>query len=98
MENAGCGSHGVRSLSARTGKIRKLLPSYMAMGSNGMGEMGAMNMGGPRNWVPMMAGEGPYGPIEMGGMFTVMKVRPGITSYEDPGWYRAPKGTVAYKV
>jgi FtsP/CotA-like multicopper oxidase with cupredoxin domain len=79
-------------------KVRQLLPSYMAMGSTGMGEMGEMNMGGPKNWVPMMAGEGPYGPIEMGGMFTVMKVRPGITSYEDPGWYRAPKGTVAYKV
>jgi FtsP/CotA-like multicopper oxidase with cupredoxin domain len=79
-------------------KVRKLLPSYMAMGSKGMGEMGEMNMGGPKNWVPMMAGEGPYGPMEMGGMFTVVKIRPGITSYEDPGWYKPPKGTLAYKV
>jgi FtsP/CotA-like multicopper oxidase with cupredoxin domain len=79
-------------------KVRKLLPGYMAMGSRGMGEMGEMNMGGPKNWVPMMAGEGPYGPIEMGGMFTVVKIRPGITSYEDPGWYKPPKGTVASKV
>jgi FtsP/CotA-like multicopper oxidase with cupredoxin domain len=79
-------------------KVRKLLPGYMAMGSKGMGEMGEMNMGGPKNWVPMMAGEGPYGPMEMGGMFTVVKIRPGISSYEDPGWYKPTKGTVAYKL
>lgn len=79
-------------------KVRRLLPGYMAMGSKGMGEMGEMNMGGPKNWVPMMAGEGPYGPMEMGGMFTVVKIRPGITTYEDPGWYKPPKGTLAYKV
>jgi FtsP/CotA-like multicopper oxidase with cupredoxin domain len=80
------------------GKVRRLLPGYMAMGSNGMGEMGQMNMGGPKNWVPMMAGKGPRGPMEMGGMFTVVKIRPGISSYEDPGWYEQPAGTAAYKV
>jgi hypothetical protein len=79
-------------------KVRALLPGYMAMGSTGMGGMGEMNMGGPKNWVPMMTGEGQYGPIEMGGMFTLMKIRAGITSYEDPGFYRAPKGTVARKI
>jgi FtsP/CotA-like multicopper oxidase with cupredoxin domain len=79
-------------------KVRQLLPGYMATGSRGMGEMGEMNMGGPKNWVPMMTGEGPSGPLEMGGMFTILKVRPGITSYEDPGWYRQPKGTAAYTV
>jgi FtsP/CotA-like multicopper oxidase with cupredoxin domain len=79
-------------------KVKKMLPSYMAMGSKGMGEMGEMNMGGPKNWVPMMAGEGPFGPMEMGGMFTVLKIREGIASYEDPGWYQAPKGTRAYRV
>jgi hypothetical protein len=31
-------------------------------------------------------------------MFTVVKIRPGITSYEDPGWYKQPPGTAAYKV
>jgi FtsP/CotA-like multicopper oxidase with cupredoxin domain len=79
-------------------KIRKLLPNYMAMGESGMGEMEEMNMGGPKNWVPMMTGEGPYGPIGMGGMFTVVKIREGITSYEDPGAYKQPKGTTAWKV
>jgi FtsP/CotA-like multicopper oxidase with cupredoxin domain len=77
-------------------KIRKVLPGYMAMGSNGMGDM--MEMGRPPNTLPMMTGEGPFGPIEMGGMFTVLKVREGITSYADPGWYKHPEGTVARKV
>ena len=45
-----------------------------------------------------MTGDGPFGPVEMGGMFTVLKVRAGITSYADPGWYKHPDGTVARKV
>ena len=39
-----------------------------------------------------------YGPIEMGGMFTVLKVRDDITSYEDPGWYEQPEGAAAWRV
>ena len=73
-------------------KIKTLLPGYMEMGSAGMGDM--MNMGGPPNTLPMNA-PGPFGDIEMGGMFTVLKVREGLTSYEDPGWYKHPPGTVA---
>ena len=53
----------------------------------------------PVNTLPMMSGEGPFGPLEMGGMFTVFKVRkdqpPG--DYKDPGPYRFPAGTVAYE-
>jgi hypothetical protein len=77
-------------------KIRDVLPGYMSMGSTGMG--GMTDMGRPRNTLPMMAGAGPFGPIEMGGMFTVLKVRAGIKSYDDPGWYKHPEGTVARKV
>jgi FtsP/CotA-like multicopper oxidase with cupredoxin domain len=80
------------------GKVRKLLPGYMAMGKSGMGEMQNMDMGGPKNYVPMMAGEGPFGPIGMGGMFTVVKVREGISDYSDPGDYAYPEGTRAHKV
>ena len=76
--------------------MRKLLPGYMAMGQNGMG--GMMDMGRPKNTLPMMTGKGPFGDIEMGGMFTVFKVREGLTSYADPGWYKHPEGTVARKV
>jgi len=79
------------------GKVRKLLPDYMTMGESGMGNMGAMSeaMGVPPNSIPMLGGTGPFGPIDMGGMFTILKVRDGITTYEDPGWYRHPAGTVA---
>ena len=49
---------------------------------------------------PMMTGTGPFGPIEMGGMFTVMKVREDLPpgDYHDPGWYKHPQGSVAYEV
>ena len=78
-------------------KITKLIPDYMAMGSTGMAEMGAMEMPLPDNTLPMMTGQGPFGPLEMGGMFTVVKVRPDVKpgDYGDPGWYRQPNGTVA---
>jgi hypothetical protein len=79
-------------------KVRKLLPGYMAMGEHGMGEMGEMNMGGPDNWIPMMTGQGQFGPIEMGGMFTVVKIRDGIVKFDDPGPYEYPAGSVAKKV
>jgi hypothetical protein len=59
-----------------------------------MGEM-AKAMGVPRNSIPMLGAPGPFSYIDMGGMFTIVKVREGITSYEDPGWYRHPAGTVA---
>ncbi len=78
-------------------KIQRVLPGYMSMGQTGMGDM--MDMGRPANTLPMMAGKGPFGPIEMGGMFTVLKVRDGLRSYEeDPGWYVQPPGTMARKV
>jgi hypothetical protein len=70
-------------------KIRRILPRYMAMGEAGMGNM--MDMGRPKNTLPMMDGEGPFGPVEMGGMFTVLKVRERLTSYADPGGYGHPR-------
>ena len=70
----------------------------MAMGTTGMAEMGAMQMPLPANTLPMMTGIGPFGPIEMGGMFTVLKVREGLGAddYADPGWFAHPPGTVAH--
>jgi len=82
-------------------KIRKMIPGYMAMGENGMAEHAdhADHMPGPKNTLPMMMGKGPFGNIEMGGMFTVVKVRDQLQSYDkDPGWYDHPKGTVAYRL
>jgi hypothetical protein len=58
-----------------------------------------MEMPLPDNTAAMMAGEGPFGAVGMGGMFSVVKVRkdqkPG--DYTDPGWYTHPPGTVAYE-
>jgi hypothetical protein len=61
--------------------------------------MGGMEMPLPENTLPMMGGEGPFGPLEMGGMFTTLKVREGLArgDYKDPGWYRHPAGTLAYE-
>ena len=58
-----------------TRAIRNVVPDYMPMGSTGMAEMGAMEMPMPDNTLPMMTGFGQFGPLEMGGMFTVVKVR-----------------------
>jgi len=80
-------------------KINKLVPEYMVMGERGMADMGEMEMPLPDNTLPMMTGQGPFGPLEMGGMFTVVKIREGLArgDYKDPGWYGHPKGTVAYE-
>ncbi len=77
-------------------KINNLVPGYMVMGDRG-GSMGDMRMRLPENTLPMMDGKGPFGNIEMGGMFTTLKVREGLArgDYRDPGWYRHPAGTVA---
>jgi manganese oxidase len=81
------------------GRISKLLPGYMPMGETGMSEMSDMEMQGPKNVLPMMTGTGPFGPLEMGGMFTVIKVRDELAAdYADPGWYKAPTGTTAWRV
>ena len=80
-------------------KIRTVQPEYMAMGNRGMADMGEMEMPLPDNTIPMMTGWGQFGAIEMGGMFSVVKVREGISAndYADPGWYQHPEGTVSYE-
>lgn len=96
-------------------KIRALVPGYMAMGEHGMAEHQAhVDMGhmpGPDNTLPMMMGQGRYGNLEMGGMFTLVKVRDNLTDdnltddnptldnlTKDPGLYSPPEGTQAKKV
>ena len=60
-------------------KITSLVPDYMVMGDKGMPDMGEMEMPLPDNTLPMMTGAGPFGPIDMGGMFSVVKVRDDIS-------------------
>ena len=43
----------------------------------------------------MKGKDGPFAYLGIGGMFTVLKVRDKLTSYDDPGWYKHPPGTVA---
>lgn len=78
-------------------RIHALVPDYMAMGDRGMHDMAEMEMPLPDNTLPMMTGQGPFGPIAMGGMFSVVKVRDDLArgDWRDPGWYRHPAGTVA---
>ena len=85
-------------------EVQKILPGYIAMGEHGMAEhQDHVDMGhhqGPPNTLPMMTGKGPHGNIEMGGMFTVVKVRDDLAvgDFSDPGWYEAPPGTIAAKI
>ena len=81
--------------------VNDLIPGYMPMGATGMGDM--PDMGKVRNSLLMGSHEGraagPFGSIFMGGMFTILKVRENLRSYdEDPGWYEHPPGTVASAV
>jgi FtsP/CotA-like multicopper oxidase with cupredoxin domain len=81
-----------RPLDRRMGRV---LPQYMSMGTTGMGSMGEMGMPAPPNSVPMRGGPGPFSTIDMGGMFTILKVRDNPARADPAGWYQHPDGTVA---
>jgi hypothetical protein len=76
-------------------RVQAVVPAYMTMGSNGMGDMSEMKMPVPANSIPMVGGKGPFGAIDMGGMFTILKVRNKPQLEDGTGWYEHPKGTVA---
>lgn len=94
LENTlGMSRDRVRQLNRRIGAQ---VPGYMTMMHDGMGGMGEMEMPTPGNSIPMRGGRGPFGAIDMGGMFTILKVREGLGgNFADPGWYSHPEGTVA---
>lgn len=90
-------------------RIKQFYPDFMGlMNINGMSDMfemygtsEMMDMGFEMKYPPNLSpigSPGPFGVIEMGGMFTVFKVRDNLTSYADPGWYQHPPGTVAEAV
>jgi hypothetical protein len=81
-----------RSLDQR---MRHILPGYMTMGTRGMGNMGEMRMPIPENSLPMRGQKGPFSYIDMGGMFTVLKVRDAPDAADPAAWYVHPTGTVA---
>lgn len=76
-------------------RMSRVMPEYMTMGATGMGGMGEMPMPMPPNSLPMRGGPGPFSYIDMGGMFTVLKVRDRPTAADRGAWYKHPAGTVA---
>lgn len=77
--------------------IKPMMPGFMSMGNDGMGNMAEMEMEHPPNSIPMVGAKGPYDYITMGGMFTILKVREELTSNADTSWYKIPSGTSAIK-
>jgi FtsP/CotA-like multicopper oxidase with cupredoxin domain len=76
-------------------RMARVDPRYMSMGTNGMGGMHDMNMPIPPNSLPMRGGPGPFGTIDMGGMFTIIKVREQPSESDLDSWYTHPRGSVA---
>jgi len=76
-------------------RMSRVMPEYMAMGQTGMGGMGEMQMPLPANSAPMRGGPGPFSYIDMGGMFTLLKVRDQPRAEDATSWYAHPPGTVA---
>jgi hypothetical protein len=93
------GHNAPNLIGVRTGgldkRVEAVLPGYMTMGETGMSAMGEMGMNKPRNSLAMVGAPGKYDYIDMGGMFTIIKVRENLTTYDDPGWYEVPPGTLA---
>ena len=93
------GHNGTNLIGVNEAKIDDavggLLPNYMTMGTVGMTGMSGMGMPNPKGSISMLGGDGPHGPIEMGGLFTVLKVRERLPKGGDPGWYVNPPGTMA---
>jgi FtsP/CotA-like multicopper oxidase with cupredoxin domain len=94
------GHAALNLIGVDTGKVgadvrKTLIPDFMDMGQDGMAMMSEMKMDVPKNSIPMLGGDGQYGTITMGGMFTILKVRDGLTNYDDPGRFQAPPGTLA---
>jgi manganese oxidase len=71
-------------------KLSRVVPGYMTMGQTGMNEMSEMRMPQPANSISMLGAKGPHGVIDMGGMFTIVKIRDRLHAGQDPGWYVAP--------
>src|SRR5260221_4813241 len=93
------GHNSSNLIGVRTGgvdkRVSKYLQGYMTMGESGMADMGEMGMPVPHNSIPMVGAPGKHGYIDMGGMFTILKVRDNLTNHDDPGWYENPPGTLA---
>ncbi len=94
MGHSGTNMIGVKA-GAIDALVSPLLPGYMTMGQDGMSGMAEMGMPTPAGSIAMLGGPGPHGRIDMGGLFTILKIRKTLPPGGDPGWYVNPPGTVA---
>lgn len=76
-------------------KVRKLIPGYMTMGTKGMRDMTESGMPIPKNSIPMLGYDGPFGKTVLGGMANILRIREKTDCYKDPGPYLFPKGSIA---
>lgn len=75
------------------GQVMRHAPGYMPMGQTGMWDMAEMEMPLPANSVAMRGAPGPHGIIDMGGMFTIIKVRRAGDKFD--GWFEGGAGDAA---
>ncbi|MCW5725517.1 MAG: copper oxidase [Maricaulaceae bacterium] len=97
--------HGIPNMTGVNARridraVGAILPHYMTMGHDGMGDMGphveSGHMPVPGNSLPMVGAQGPHGYVTMGGMVTLLKVRNRLPADgSHPGWYDDPPGTRA---
>ena len=76
-------------------QIRQLIPGYMTIGTTGIRDMTESGMPIPPNSIPMLGFDGQFGKTVLGGMANILRVRENIETYEDPGPYPFPEGSVA---
>ena len=76
-------------------RIQKLIPGYMVMGTTGMHDMTKTGMPTPKNSIPMLGYDGPFGQTVFGGMANILRVRKETDNYKDPGPYPFPRGSIA---
>ncbi|CCB87810.1 multicopper oxidase family protein [Simkania negevensis] len=76
-------------------KVRALIPGYMTMGTTGMRDMTKTGMPIPKNSIPMLGYDGPFGQTVLGGMANILRVREKTDHYKDPGPYSFPRGSIA---
>ena len=98
MNQMGHGTPSMVGVDAKAidARVRRLRKDFMAMGMGGMGGMAEMGMPVPDNSIPMGGGQGPFSYIDMGGMFTVLKVRDEVGddgSHDE--WFAHPEGSGA---
>ena len=77
-------------------RMSRVVPGYMTHGHDRHGRHGRDGDADPAATAcRCAAAPGPFGYIDMGGMFTILKVRDNPEAADPAGWYAHPAGSVA---